>query len=73
MSGEQKFLIASSILEVSDFADIVVLLTEWPEFKTYKWGEIIQKMKSPIFFDTKNFLDEEAMRSFGFQYYSIGR
>jgi len=52
---------------------MLVLLTEWKEFKDYDWKDIPQKMKRPIFFDTKNFLDEKTMVSKGFKYYSIGR
>jgi len=70
---EPRFIIASSIEDVSKSVDILILLTEWKEFKDYDWKNIPKKMKRPIFFDTKNFLDEMMMISFGFRYYSIGR
>jgi UDPglucose 6-dehydrogenase len=68
-----RFTIASGIEDVSAYADLLLLLTEWKEFKDYDWQDIPKKMKSPIFFDTKNFLDREKMVSLGFNYYSIGR
>ena len=70
---EPKFTIASKISEVSHFANALILLTEWKEFKEYNWKNIIKKMARPIFFDTKNFLNEKHMSSIGFKYYSIGR
>lgn len=53
--------------------DALILLTEWADFKTYPWGEVVGHMKKPVFFDTKNFLDQAYMESCGFQYHSIGR
>ena len=70
---EPKFTIAPNIEEVAKFVDALVLLTEWNEFKAYDWEGIAEKMSQPVFFDTKNFLDEKAMFSYGFKYYSIGR
>jgi UDPglucose 6-dehydrogenase len=70
---EPKFSIASNIEEVAKSTDALVLLTEWNEFKAYDWEGVPKKMNQPVFFDTKNFLDEKAMFSYGFKYYSIGR
>lgn len=73
LQGNMKFEITHSIAHVSENVDALILLTEWGDFKTYPWGEVAGRMKKPIFFDTKNFLDQEYMKSSGFQYYSIGR
>jgi UDPglucose 6-dehydrogenase len=73
LTFKPEFLIAPSIEGVSNSVDILVLLTEWEEFKNYDWKNIPYKMRNPIFFDTKNFLDEKKMTSNGFKYYSIGR
>jgi len=73
LSYKPKFLIASNIEEASNSVDILVLLTEWKEFRDYEWKDIPKKMTNPIFFDTKNYLDEKKMISLGFNYYSIGR
>jgi UDPglucose 6-dehydrogenase len=70
---EPKFIIASSIEDVSSSVDSLVLLTEWEEFKNYDWKDIPKQMRKPIFFDTKNFLDEDTMISYGFKYNSTGR
>jgi UDPglucose 6-dehydrogenase len=73
LSFKPEFLIASSIEGVSNSVDILVLLTEWEEFKIYDWENIPRKMRNPFFFDTKNFLDEKKMTTIGFKYCSIGR
>lgn len=36
-------------------ADAAILVTDWDDFKTINWENIIPKMKSPIMIDTKNF------------------
>jgi len=73
LSLPPKFEIVSNAEQVSNNVDILVLLTEWEEFKFINWKNIQKRMKNPIFFDAKNFLDEKEMASFGFKYYSIGR
>ena len=68
-----KFIISDSVKDLSRDLDILVLLTEWPEFKEYNWGTIIGEMTNNLFFDTKNFLDEDKLKAIGFLYHSIGR
>ncbi len=73
LSAKPGFNIVSSIADASRSADLIVLLTEWKEFREFDWTAVPRIMSRPLFFDTKNFLDEHAMRSYGFTYYSIGR
>ncbi|MDQ1239803.1 MAG: UDP-glucose 6-dehydrogenase [Thermodesulfobacteriota bacterium] len=73
LQGDMKFEITHSIEAVAEKVDALILLTEWGDFKTYPWGEVAGRLKKPVFFDTKNFLDQTSMKSCGFQYYSIGR
>lgn len=73
LSLEPKFIITKSIEELSINADIIVLLTEWPEFKEFVWETIIEKMTNNFFYDTKNFLFDSKLKVIGFEYYSTGR
>lgn len=73
LEEKPKFNIASDIPSTADSADILILFTEWNDFKVYDWEKIPLKMNRPIFYDTKSFLDEQTMRSFGFEYYSVGK
>ncbi len=70
---EVKFEMVDSIIDVSSSTDILILLTEWDEFKNYNWSDIPRQMRNPTFFDAKNCLDERKMNQIGFKYYSIGR
>ncbi len=73
LSYKPNFVISKNIEEVAENSDILILLTEWEEFKNHDWSTVINLMNRKIFFDTKNVLDELKMQNFGFNYYSIGR
>jgi len=70
---EHEFTITNRIHDVSLSADVLVLLTEWEEFKMYDWHDIPKNMAGRAFLDTKNFLNEKEMVGWGFQYHSMGR
>lgn len=67
------FEIARSIEEAARDAELLVLLTDWPEFKAADWSAIRSVMKEPNLLDTRNFLEPEVMRCRGFRYRSLGR
>ena len=51
---------------------IVVLMTEWPEFRDMPILEKSDMMKEKIIFDTKNFFDGRVLESNGFIYIGTG-
>jgi UDPglucose 6-dehydrogenase len=55
--------------ETAEGADLVILATEWSEFKTMD----LKKLKVKKFIDARNVFDPTAMRKLGFDYRSIGR
>lgn len=55
LSFEPKFTIEHNIERVSGSVDLLLLLTEWKEFRDYNWTDIPKQMNRSIFFDTKNF------------------
>lgn len=65
--------ISHSIEDVVKNADMLLLLTDWPEFNQYSWDKALNRMRSNFFFDAKNTLDEKKMIDFGFKYFSLGR
>jgi UDPglucose 6-dehydrogenase len=73
LAASPRFRIASSIADVSRDVDLLLLLTEWSEFRTYDWKNVVRSMKGPVVFDTKNFLNEEELVASGFNYFRIGR
>ncbi|MCX6576601.1 MAG: nucleotide sugar dehydrogenase [Candidatus Aminicenantes bacterium] len=73
LSHSPKFQIAPSLEKASHSVDLLVLLTEWPEFKDVDWEKVFGRMRRPVIFDTKNFLDRGRLTSLGFEYHSVGR
>ncbi len=54
-------------------ADVMVLLTEWDEFKWLDYSRVGELMKSRSIVDTRNCLDPVVLRKLGFAYEGIGR
>ncbi len=54
-------------------ADILLILTEWNEFRALQWDRVAQVMPGRLVVDLRNiYLPEEVARQ-GFAYHSIGR
>ncbi len=55
-------------------ADLVVLLTEWNEFRALDLSKLARKMARPRMADLRNVYDPEEVREAGFEAYSgVGR
>lgn len=54
-------------------ADIVVLITEWKEFRLPNWKTIHRLMKTPWIVDGRNLYNQGDLEAEGFSYYGIGR
>ncbi|MDD3725956.1 MAG: UDP-glucose/GDP-mannose dehydrogenase family protein, partial [Candidatus Ratteibacteria bacterium] len=52
---------------------LLVVLTEWDEFKTLDFARIKTMMKTPYIIDGRNFLDRDKLKEEGFVYKGIGR
>lgn len=72
LKEDYRFEIAKNIEELASGMDILVLLTEWNDFKEFNWSIIKDKMRFPVFFDAKNLLNKKEMKEKGFNYYSVG-
>jgi UDPglucose 6-dehydrogenase len=53
-------------------ADAVVLATDWPEYRTWPWGELRPFMRTPLVVDGRNFLDGKALEALGYRYLGMG-
>jgi len=56
-----------------DGADALLVCTDWPEFKHPDFDDIYDRLRQPVIFDGRNLYRPEAMASYGFSYYSVGR
>ncbi len=71
LSGEIRF--CSDPYEVAEGADILLILTEWNQFRMLDMERVKGLLKSPKLLDLRNVYIPENMRSMGFEYDSVGR
>ena len=58
---------------VCDGAGVLVVLTEWDEFRRLDFAKVAAAMPHPCVVDARNLLDPAALRRRGFTYEGIGR
>lgn len=56
-----------------DGADALMIMTEWPIFRTPDFNRIKEGLKNKVIFDGRNLYDLSQIEELGFEYYSIGR
>ncbi len=61
------------VYDVFKGADLIIILTEWNEFKELDFSIIKEKMKSPNIIDGRNLYEPEEMKAKGFNYMGVGR
>jgi UDPglucose 6-dehydrogenase len=62
-----------STIDAASGADVVVVLTEWPEFVDLDLAGIAQVMRGSAIVDCRNLLDPAAVRAAGLTYAGVGR
>ncbi|MGV8853948.1 MAG: UDP-glucose dehydrogenase family protein [Devosia sp.] len=63
----------SSSYAVAEDADVLVLITEWNEFRSLDLDRLRAAMKSPVLVDLRNVYSFEEASKHGFTYFSVGR
>ena len=53
-------------------ADLVVLATEWPEYKRLPWTTLVHSVNRPVVYDGRNLLDPEPLRDAGWHVIQVG-
>jgi UDPglucose 6-dehydrogenase len=64
---------AKNAYEVAEEADVLVIVTEWNEFKLLNMERIKSVMNRALIFDGRNIYDPLQLRRMGFEYHSVGR
>lgn len=64
---------ASSAYGTLQDADVLIIATEWNEFRKPDFAVLRKTMKHHLIFDGRNLFDPEIIASEGFEYHSIGR
>ncbi|MBS0642738.1 MAG: UDP-glucose/GDP-mannose dehydrogenase family protein [Proteobacteria bacterium] len=60
-------------LDAASGADVLVLITEWNEFRALAPTRIAAAMRGRVVVDLRNVYDPAAMREAGFDYHGVGR
>jgi UDPglucose 6-dehydrogenase len=54
-------------------ADALLIMTEWPQFRTPEFEAMESLLKEKVIFDGRNLYELDQMKELGYTYYSIGR
>lgn len=54
-------------------ADLVIITTEWNEFRDLDFARIKTLVNAPVVYDTRNIYDPRALKELGFTYLATGR
>ena len=71
LPGQVKYF--DNIFAAVNGADVIVLMTEWNEYRGLDLAQVKQLMKGEAFVDLRNVYEPEMMRDLGFRYMCIGR
>jgi UDPglucose 6-dehydrogenase len=59
--------------DVLKASDALILITEWPEFRSPDFNLIKNTLNLPVIFDGRNQYNYKDLNKLGFEYYQIGR
>jgi len=65
--------IVADAYQAVEGAELVVLLTEWDDFRWLDHARAAEVMATPRMLDARNLLDPAALRRVGFTYHGVGR
>lgn len=68
-----KITFAEDEYDALEGADALMIMTEWPIFRTPEFEKVTSALKNKVIFDGRNLYSLEQMEDLGFEYYSIGR
>lgn len=69
---EQRLTLCASAESALTDADVLVIVTEWDEFKKFDLTLIKEKLNFPVIFDGRNLFDAAKVNAAGLSYYGIG-
>ncbi len=72
LSGVENVAYGNNKYDVLDGANALLLLTEWPAFRSPDFDEIKTRLVEPIIFDGRNQFEHHNLLEHGFEYYAIG-
>ena len=64
---------ADSPMHALENADVLVIVTEWKEFRAPDFDQIKASLKTSVVFDGRNMYEPYRVKSYGLEYFAIGR
>lgn len=68
-----KIVFCKDQYEALKDSDALLIVTEWPVFRTPEFDTIKEHLSMPVIFDGRNLYDVNHMQELGFDYFSVGR
>lgn len=68
-----EFFQSDDPIETVRDADLLIVATEWPEFRRVDLDEVAKAMAGRLVYDVRNLLDADAVRHAGLDYIALGR
>jgi len=68
-----KITFTKNPYEALEGADALLIVTEWPQFRTPDFDRMDSLLKNKVIFDGRNLYELNQMAELGYTYYSIGR
>ena len=69
----EDLILCDSADHALEGSDVLMVVTEWSEFRSPDFERIRRVLRQPVVFDGRNLYDPEQVTSLGVSYYSIGR
>ncbi|MDV2886315.1 UDP-glucose/GDP-mannose dehydrogenase family protein [Alkalihalophilus pseudofirmus] len=68
-----KITYANNVEDTLKDADLVILVTEWDEFKQLDIKKVKELVRRPVFIDGRNVFEPSMMKEAGYIYHGVGR
>lgn len=69
----EKVFISEDLYATIEGSDLIILATEWDEFKSIDFKKVKKSMNNNIIIDGRNIFDKRHLVNLGFRYIGIGR
>ncbi len=73
LASYTRFSTVSTAMEALAGADVLLVATEWEEFRSVKPEDVAAAMRTPIMFDGRSIFNVKAARTAGLRYHAFGR
>jgi UDPglucose 6-dehydrogenase len=73
LADQKNITFVDDAYEAAKDADLLIVVTEWNEFKQLNLSKVKELMKSPMIVDGRNIYEPEKAKELGFTYIGVGR